>query len=237
MDKRLAAVGLIVMVAAVLFAVTTSGDAPAPPSSLVADIADPGSATTATASVDAPRDAAAVVEEYWSHLSADVSRVEVLLDLPPEALVREIGLAEYSRAIGGRFEADCTTGVSVADEVVVDCVVEVFDDPLAAAFGIGKTPTQFRVRDGKISRVGYLKPYSTVDLALAAHAARVDADGFAAACTDPEAIYMADAGVVYNADCGAFMGALAQSVVAEVHASCSEDCADAILSSIRPSRD
>ncbi|NND01569.1 MAG: hypothetical protein HKN91_02175, partial [Acidimicrobiia bacterium] len=99
--------------------------------------------------------------------------------------------------------------------------------------------TQFRVRDGLITRVGYLKPYSTIDLALAGYAARNDPVGFSAVCSDPEGVFQAEAGVVYSRDCGEYMAALVSSVVAEVTATeaCGDDCAAALLAAIRPSKD
>lgn len=179
------------------------------------------------------------VEEYWAHLSADASRVAALLQMPPDQVTRELGLAEYSAAYGGRYEAECVAGVIVEDEVIVDCLVEVLDEPLATAFDIGATPTQFRVQAGRITQVGYLKPYSTVDLALSSYAQRIDSVGFEDACSNPDGRYQSDAGVVYSGKCGVFLALLVDAVLTDLRSSdvCAEDCTAALLSAIRPARD
>ncbi len=242
-DKRLLLFAAIALLAVVFILLTgdesSPGDSTLAVTSTASSSASPTTVAAPTTTVDAAEAASAVVAQYWAYLSGDPTQVASILDLPPTAMSREVGLAEYSAAYGGTYLADCEAGVVVAGEVVVDCLVDLVDEPLAAAFAIGPTPTQFRVRDGKISQVGYLKPYSTVDLALSAHAARTDQEGFEAACSDPEGIYQSEAGVVYNGTCGAYMAALVGSVLARVREAeaCGDDCDAALLSAIRPSKD
>ena len=235
--------------AILLFAITNGGSVSTdttvlPVISLAAEPSSTLEATTTT-SVDsrAEAEAAAVraVEEYWAILSGHepTSALLSLLDMPSDQALQEFGLAEYSAAYGGRYEAACTVGVIVEEEVSVDCIVEMFDEPLASAFDIGATPTQFRVIEGRISRVGYLKPYSTIDLALSLHAERTDEAGFLAACSNERGLYLAEAGVVYNGSCGAYMAELVSDVLAEVRSveACGDACDAALLNAIRPSRD
>lgn len=249
MSRRLGIV--VVAVVGAAFFLMLSGGGSEPGESTLAprlSIAAEGSTTTSELrATDAPVGdgsvlrllAEEVVGQYWEHLSDDASLVATLFDLPPDQLTREMGLAEYSAAYGGRYQADCEAGVIVQDEVIVDCLVEVVDDPLIAAFAIGPTPSQFRVRDGKITRVGYLKPFSTVDLALSAYAVRTDPVDFERACSDPGGIYLSDAGVVYNSACGAYLADLVDGVLAELRSDqvCGDDCDAALLRAIRPSRD
>ena len=242
MDRRLLLVAAIAVLAIAFLLLT--GNEPSPGDSTLAVPPAPLSqptptATSTTTTEDPAATAFAVVSQYWEYLSGDPAQVASILDLSPAEVVQEVGLAEYSAAYGGAYLADCEAGVVVADEIVVDCLVDVIDEPLIEAFAIGPTPTQFRVRDGKISRVGYLKPYSTVDLALAAYAERTDQEGFDAACSDPGRIYMSEAGVVYNARCGSYMASLVSAVVSEVRSTeaCGNDCDTALLNAIRPAKD
>lgn len=242
-DRRLLLVAAIAVLAVAFLLLT--GNEPSPGDSTLAVPPAPLSqqptttAPTTTTTEDPAAAAFAVVHQYWEYLSGDPDQVASILDLSPADVIQEVGLAEYSAAYGGTYLADCEAGVTVGDEVVVDCLVEVVDEPLIEAFAIGATPTQFRVRDGKISRVGYLKPYSTVDLALSAFATRTDPAGFAAFCSDMEGLYQSEAGVVYNGPCGAYMAGLVDSVLAEVRGTeaCGEDCDAALLNAIRPARD
>ena len=251
MGRRHALLGVLVL--AVAFVVVLSGGPSDPGSTTLAPtLSLAAEDTTVTTAVPTPAPPATaseaevrrvlaeqVVEGYWRYLSGDATGVSEILALPPAPLMWEVGLAEYSAAYGGRYVADCTAGVIVEDEVVVDCLVEVLDEPLAEAFEIGATSTQFRVRDDKITQVGYLKPYSTVDLTLSAYAARVDEAGFSAACSDPEGLYQSEAGVVYSGACGAYLAGLVADLLAEVQRveACGEDCDAALLSAIRPARD
>lgn len=162
-----------------------------------------------------------------------------MLDTTPAQVIKEVGLVEYSAAFGGEYIATCRAGARVGDEIAVDCEVGSANQPLAEALNIGATPTQFRVRGHKITRVGYLKPYSLIDAKLAAFVRPDNEESFVQACSDPEGRYLADAGVVYNAECGNFLASFTDRYLAslEPEAACGTPCDSALLGATRPSKD
>ncbi|NND03209.1 MAG: hypothetical protein HKN91_10520, partial [Acidimicrobiia bacterium] len=105
MDRRMALVGVAALAALVLFVVTDTGSEPpestlgfeAPTTTQPTSQAPPDTSTTTIDPVAAARSAAvAVVEQYWAALSSDGSSVVSILDVAPDDLIREVGLAEYS---------------------------------------------------------------------------------------------------------------------------------------------
>lgn len=232
--------GLVVVLA------NSGDDGPPPPSQQATSVAPPTSveATTPVVTLDAAaaaqRRAVDAVLAYWIAFgSGDSGAVSRLLDVEPAQEIKELGLVEYSAAFGGEYVATCVAGAAIGDEIAVDCEVGALDQPLAEALNIGVTPTQFRVRGDKITRVGYLKPYSLIDLRLAAFVRSIDEDRFIEACSELDGIYLADAGVVYNEQCGSFMASFTDQYLTSLRsaAACGAECDRALLSATRPSKD
>jgi hypothetical protein len=98
-----------------------------------------------------------------------------------------------------------------------NCRVELVGDPLLEAMGVGAGQPQFKVEDGKLTRVPTGLD-GLVDRRLATYAEQQDRAGYVAVCVGSKGRAWEANGVVYNQACGAFLSQYVAPLAAELTA-------------------